>query len=199
MNNKKTLVIASGNKGKIKEIAQMLPEFNVCGCAELGFIEDIVEDGATFSENAFIKASTVAKALNLPALADDSGLVVDALDGAPGIYSARYAGDGNDEHNNDLLLKNLQGKSDRSAKFVCAMVFCTPSGKRVDAYGETLGEILPERQGVNGFGYDPIFYSHDLKKSMGIASDEEKNSVSHRGRALREIIAKIKELEDESL
>ncbi len=195
MCNKKTLVIASGNKSKIKEIAKMLPEYNVLGCAELGFTDDIIEDGTTFLENAYIKARTVSRALNLPALADDSGLVVEALGGAPGIYSARYAGDGNDEHNNDLLLKNLEGITNRSAKFVCAMAFCMPNGKSVDAEGETHGKILLGREGKNGFGYDPIFYSDDLKMSMGIASDEQKNSVSHRARALKAIIEKIKMIE----
>ena len=192
---KTTLVIASGNKGKIREIAEMLPEYNVCGCAELGFTGDIVEDGTTFLENAYIKARAVASALKLPALADDSGLVVDALGGAPGIYSARYAGDGNDEHNNDLLLKNLEGISDRRAKFVCAMAFCLPDGSGVDAEGETHGKILLAREGQNGFGYDPIFYSDDLNMSMGIATDEQKNSVSHRARALKAIIEKIKKIE----
>ena len=192
MSDKKTLVIASGNKGKIREIAAMLPEYNVCGCAELGFTQDIEENGTTFTENAFIKASTVAKALNLPALADDSGLSVDALNGAPGIYSARYAGDGNDEHNNDLLLKNLQGEEDRSAKFVCAMVFCLPNGKTVQSYGETAGVILTERQGTNGFGYDPIFMVGQTSYSE--MSAEEKDAISHRGQALRllgEEIAKM--------
>lgn len=192
--SKQKLVIASGNKGKIREISDMLPEYEVISYKDLGFNEEIEETGSTFFENALIKAKTVALALNLPALADDSGLEVDALGGAPGVYSARYAGDGDDEHNNDLLLKNLEKESNRSAKFVCCMVYYTPEGKYVWAQGETHGEILFERQGTNGFGYDPLFFSKDLNKSMGIASEEEKNTVSHRARALAEIKEKIKEL-----
>ncbi len=191
---KQTLVLASGNKDKIREISNMLPEYKVVGYKELGFNEEIEETGITFYENALIKAKTVAEALNLPALADDSGIAVDALNGAPGVYSARYAGDGVDEHNNDLLLKNLEGVKNRSAKFVCCMVYYTPEGKSVSAQGETLGEILYERAGRNGFGYDPIFFSKDLNKSLGVASEEEKNTISHRSRALKEIKEKIKEL-----
>ena len=185
----KKIVVASGNKGKIREIKQILSDYEIIPCSQLGFADEIVEDGNTFFENALIKAKTVSQALNLPALADDSGLCVDALNGMPGIYSARYAGDGNDEHNNQLLLKNLEGEKNRKAKFVCCLVYYDVNGDIITTDGETHGEILYKAEGENGFGYDPIFYSLDLKKSMGIASAEEKNTISHRFRAL----AKLKE------
>lgn len=188
---KKKLIVASGNKGKLREIKDMLLDYEVISCAEAGFTGDIEETGSTFYENALIKAKTVAEALGLPALADDSGICVDALGGAPGIYSARYAGDVVDEHNNSLLLANLQGKKDRSAKFVCCMVYYDPVSKKIfTATGETKGYILEEPCGQNGFGYDPIFFSLDVNKCLGVADKEEKNSISHRARALK----KIKEL-----
>lgn len=191
---RKTLVLASGNKGKIAEIGEMLPEFSVIGYKDAGLDFEIEETGATFYENALIKAKAVSEALGLPALADDSGLCVNALSGAPGIFSARYAGDGNDEHNIDKLLKELDGVKDRSAKFVCSLVLYYPDGKIISAEGETNGEILFERAGKNGFGYDPIFYSADLKKSLGEASSKEKNSVSHRSRALKNLKEKLKKI-----
>ena len=192
MSKKQRIVLASGNAHKIKEISQMLPEFEVVGYKELGFTEEIVEDGKTFYENALIKAKTVSLFLNLPALADDSGICVDALGGEPGIYSARYAGDGIDKHNNALLLKNMEGKTDRKAKFVCCMVFYKPSGEIITATGETHGEIMHGERGENGFGYDPLFYSYDLNKCLGIASAEEKNTISHRFRAISALRDKLK-------
>lgn len=186
---KEKLVLASGNLGKIKEIEAMFPEFEVIGYKQLGITEEIDENGETFYENALIKAKTVSEKLNLPVIADDSGLCVDALNGAPGIYSARYAGDGDDEHNNQLLLKNLKNATDRKARFVCCMVYFY-KGKILTATASTDGEILFEKQGENGFGYDPLFYSYDLQKCFGVASAEEKNKVSHRFRA----VSKLKEL-----
>lgn len=191
---RKTLVLASGNKGKIAEIGEMLPEFSVIGYKDAGLDFEIEETGATFYENSLIKAKAVSEALGLPALADDSGLCVNALGGAPGIFSARFAGDGNDEHNIDKLLKELDGVKDRSAKFVCSLVLYYPDGKIISAEGETNGKILFERAGKNGFGYDPIFYSADLKKSLGEASSKEKNSVSHRSRALKNLKEKLKKI-----
>ncbi|MBQ9485864.1 MAG: RdgB/HAM1 family non-canonical purine NTP pyrophosphatase [Clostridia bacterium] len=191
---KKKILIASANAHKIKEIAQILPDYEVLGYKTLADVE-IEETGTTFEENAVIKAKTVWQTLKIPALADDSGICVNALGGAPGVYSARYAGDGDDEHNNDLLLKNLQGETDRSAKYVCCMAYCSEKGDVLCATGETKGRILCERVGKNGFGYDSIFYSEELDKPMGLASAAEKNSVSHRARALKEIITKIKEYE----
>ncbi len=189
---KQTIVLASGNKHKIKEISDMLPDYNVVGYKDLGFDFEIEENGSSFFENALIKAKTVSETLNLPALADDSGICVDALGGMPGIYSARYAGDGVDEHNNELLLKNLQGKNNRKAKFVCCIVFYKPDGEFVTATGETYGKILYETSGENGFGYDPLFFSDDLQKCLGVATAEEKNSISHRYRAIKALKDKFK-------
>lgn len=191
MQKDKVIVAASGNAGKIREISEILNDYRVISCKELGFTDDIEETGKTFYDNALIKAETVAKALNMPALADDSGLCVTALSGAPGVYSARYSGTGTDEGNVEKLLKETENVSDRSAKFVSAVVVYYPDGKIVSAQGETFGEILRARRGNGGFGYDPVFYSYDLKKSFGEASAEEKNSVSHRARALAELRKKL--------
>ena len=191
MQKDKVIVAASGNAGKIREISEILNDYRVISCKELGFTDDIEETGKTFYDNALIKAETAAKALNMPALADDSGLCVTALSGAPGVYSARYSGTGTDEGNVDKLLKETENVSDRSAKFVSAVVVYYPDGKIVSAQGETFGEILRARRGNGGFGYDPVFYSYDLKKSFGEASAEEKNSVSHRARALAELRKKL--------
>ncbi len=191
--NMEKLVVASGNKGKIKEIKSILGSFyEVVSMGELGFNKDIEENGSTFFENALIKAKTVSKTLNCTALADDSGLMVEALNGAPGIYSARYSGEhGNDKSNRDLLLKNLQNKSNRKAKFVSSVVLYKVDGSYIEGYGETHGTILFEEQGDNGFGYDSIFLSDDLKVSFGIAPFEDKNKVSHRYRALIDLKSKI--------
>ena len=189
---KNRIVLASNNKDKLKEIREMLTDFDVISCKEAGFLDDIEEDGNSFYENALIKAKTVSKALNLPALADDSGICVEALDGAPGIYSARYSGDGIDEHNNELLLKNLKDKENRNAKYVCAMVYYNPNGEIISAEGEMHGKILEGPLGNNGFGYDPIFYSYELNKPMGLVPVEEKNTVSHRYKALKGLLEKLK-------
>lgn len=189
---KQRIVLASGNAHKIKEISDMLPEFEVVGYKDLGFDFEIEENGKTFYENALIKAKAVSDALNLPALADDSGICVDALNGEPGIYSARYAGDGVDAHNNELLLKNMQGVENRNAKFVCCMVFYKPNGQIITATGETHGKIMDKCYGENGFGYDPLFFSNDLDKCLGIASAQEKNTISHRYRAISALIEKLK-------
>ncbi len=187
------LVIASGNKGKIEEIKSILGKFyEVVSMGEMGFVEDIEETGSTFFENALIKAKTVSLALNCSALADDSGLMVEALNGAPGIYSARYSGEhGNDKSNRDLLLKNLENQSNRNAKFASSVVLYKPNGNFVEGYGETHGTILFEEMGNNGFGYDCIFKSNDLNLSFGMASFEDKNKVSHRYRALCDLAKKL--------
>ncbi len=187
------IVLASGNKGKIKEFSEILKNYEVIGCKELGVTEEIEETGSTFYENALIKAKYVSEKLGVVALADDSGLMVDSLNGAPGVYSARYAGEnGNDEKNIDKLLKDLQGEKNRAAKFVSTLILYYPDGKIITATGQTCGEILKERQGNCGFGYDPVFYSYDLKKSFGTATECEKNSVSHRGRAIANLLEKLK-------
>lgn len=188
---KPKIVLASGNKKKLKEIREMLPEYEVIPCAELGVTHDIEETGSTFYENALIKAKTVSEELGLPALADDSGICVDYLNGEPGIYSARYAGDGIDEHNNELLLEKLKGVKDRNARFVCCMVYYKPNGEIITATGKTEGYVTEKPEGENGFGYDPIFYSYDLNKCLGVATAEEKNTISHRFRALRDLKNKL--------
>ncbi len=188
---KQKIVLASGNLHKIKEIQQMLPDYKIIGYKELGKDFEIEENGTSFYENALIKAKTVCETFNIPALADDSGICVEALGGEPGIYSARYAGDGIDEHNNQLLLKNMQGVANRKAKFVCQLVYYKPDKTIISALGETQGEIMDKCYGENGFGYDPLFYSLDLNKCLGLASAEEKNTISHRFRALVELKQKL--------
>ena len=181
----KRIVIASGNEHKIAEIAKIFKDCELVSMKRAGFDGDIEETGKTFRENAFIKAKTVGDALGLPALADDSGLCVDALGGAPGIYSARFSGEG-DAGNRTLLLKRLEGTDDRRAYFECAVCLYTPDDKKsLFGTGRTFGSILHGERGEGGFGYDSLFYSDDLKKSFGEASEDEKNGVSHRFRALK--------------
>ena len=193
---KKQLVVASGNAHKIREISEIFTDFEVVSQKQAGFDEDVEETGTTFMENAIIKARAASKALGIPTLADDSGLCVEALDGAPGVYSARYCGEhGKDKENRDLLLKNLDGVENRRAYFACALALVYPNGDVLTAEGRTYGNILLAEQGEGGFGYDCIFESEDLKKSFGIATAEEKNTVSHRFRALQSLLAKWKEYE----
>lgn len=184
------IVVASGNRGKIKEIREIFKGVEIIPMKELGFDEEIEETGATFKENALIKAKSVCSRLNLPALSDDSGLCVDVLGGAPGIYSARFSGEG-DKANRALLLKRMDGIKHRRAYFESAVCLCLPDGKTLFGEGRTYGKILQEEIGENGFGYDCIFFSSDLKKSFGLATDEEKNSVSHRYRALCDLFKKL--------
>lgn len=180
----KTVVAATGNAHKLTEIRAILRGWKVLSAAEAGFSGEVEETGKTFLENALIKAEAVCKATGLPALADDSGLCVKALGGAPGVYSVRYSG-GGDAENRKLLLKNMAEISDRRAYFASAIALVFPDGTRTEAEGRTYGQILREERGANGFGYDSLFFSDDLNKSFGEASEEEKNAVSHRGRALR--------------
>ena len=189
----KELVVASGNKGKLDEIKFILGDkYKVVSMAEAGFVGDVEETGVTFYENALLKAKTVSLALSKDVLADDSGLMVDALDGAPGVYSARYAGEhGNDALNRKVLLENLKDKNDRKARFASSVVLYTVDGDVISGYGETEGEILREEVGSNGFGYDSLFLSYDLNKSFGVATKEEKNKVSHRYRALCDLKGKL--------
>ncbi len=190
------LLIASGNRGKIREFAEILSQYGieVCGAAEAGISMEVEEDGTTFFENAYKKAHTIAQLSHTPVLADDSGLCVYALCGEPGVYSARYSGEGaTDEKNNALLLEKMKDipQQERGGKFVCSIVVCFPDGSFEQGYGETYGRILTEEAGQGGFGYDPLFYSDDLNQSFGEAAQEEKNRVSHRARAIMEIIPKI--------
>lgn len=180
-----TLVVASNNAHKLREIAQIFPEYQIVSQKQAGFCEEVEETGSTFIENALIKARAACAALKLPVLADDSGLCVAALGGAPGVYSARYCGwHADDKSNRTLLLKNMEGKTDRTAYFCSAIAIVYPDGKELTAEGRTYGRLLTEESGDGGFGYDPIFFSDDLQKSFGVATAEEKNGVSHRYRAL---------------
>lgn len=191
--DKKTLIVASNNKGKIKEIKEILGEiYNVVSMAEQGINVEVEEDGATFEENAVKKAVEIHKLTGKSVLSDDSGLCVEALGGAPGVYSARYCGaHGKDDENTVLLLKNLANESNRKAKFVCCVALTGESGNTICAFGEVSGTIIYEKCGSNGFGYDPIFFSEELGKTFGEADAAEKNSISHRARALKNLLAII--------
>lgn len=193
------VVLASKNKHKLEEISQITSKFDMelVLQSELGVDIDVEENGTTFEENSFIKAEAVMKATGLPALADDSGIAVDALNGEPGIYSARY---GFDESLDDwgrlqLLLKNTQDVPDgqRQAKFVCVITLVTPDGQKIQARGEFHGELLRQPVGENGFGYDPIFYYPPMGKTSAEMTSEEKNAVSHRANALKVFYQKLKE------
>ena len=200
-NKKMKIVLASRNKKKKVELQALLSQYidgiEILSLDEVGIYGEIEEDGVTFEENALIKARTAAES-GYVGVGDDSGLEVDALGGAPGVYSARYAGEhGDDEANNNLLLKNLEGKSDRSARFVCciACVFPEKYGyEPIVVRGHVEGEILTERHGNGGFGYDPLFYFKQFGKTLAEVSPEEKNSVSHRANAIKLFAEKLKEL-----
>ena len=189
------VVMASGNAGKIREIERLLDGLGVevIPQGQLG-VSDADETGTTFAENSLIKARHAADATGLPAIADDSGLAVDALDGAPGVYSARYAGDAGDEANNDKLLAALEGVRDRGAAFHCVATFVAPGeSEPLVAAGEWRGSILHERQGDGGFGYDPLFFVPECNCSSAELAPKEKNSRSHRGQALRKLVELIKQ------
>ena len=193
--NRKRLVVATGNIHKLREIAEIFPEYEVISGKQAGFSEDVEETGTTFAENARLKAEAVSKALHCIALADDSGICVEALGGAPGVYSTRYAGGhGDDKANRLLLLKNMEGETNRKAYFESAVALVLPDGECLVAEGRTYGKILFGETGENGFGYDCIFESDDLKKSFGLASAEEKNAVSHRFRALMKLSEMLKKV-----
>lgn len=190
------VIAATKNKGKIREMMEILSPLGIeiISQQELGIEVDVEETGDTFEKNALIKARAVAMVCDYPILADDSGICVDALGGAPGVRSARYAGDyASDNDRINKLLKELGDNENRNAKFVTSVAFIMPDGTEITAEGEVNGEIMHEPMGDNGFGYDPIFYSYELKKAFAQASDEEKNSVSHRGRALRALCTKLTE------
>ena len=189
------LVIASGNAGKIREIRAILGEqFDpILSMKEAGIDHETVEDGETFLQNALKKAREMAEISGCAALADDSGLCVDALNGAPGVYSARFCGrHGDDEANNDLLLEKLKGAADRRAHYACAMALVFPDGREVTAEGTFEGEIGFERKGTGGFGYDPLFYLPEYKMTVAEMNADEKNRISHRAKALRALLAKLK-------
>ena len=193
------VVLASKNRHKLVEISKITEKFDMelVLQSDLGVDIDVEETGTTFEENSFIKAEAVMKATGLPALADDSGIAVDALNGEPGIYSARYGFDEalDDWGRLELLLKNTEHVPDgqRQAQFVCVITMGTPDGQTIQARGEIHGELTREPAGENGFGYDPIFYYPPLGKTTAELSPEEKNAVSHRGNALKVFYEKLKE------
>ncbi len=183
------IVLASGNKGKLVEFRAILDGVKVLTPKDLGIEFDVEETGSTFYENALIKARALNKLCGLPTLADDSGLCVEALGGAPGVYSARYSG-GTDADNIAKLLGALKGEKNRKAYFESCIVYYDGSNI-IEATGRTYGAITEAPSGKGGFGYDPIFYSDDLGKTFGDSSESEKNAVSHRARALQILKTKI--------
>lgn len=194
----KKLVLASNNKHKVSEIKAIFNDYKILTMNDIEYYDEIVEDGNTFVENSLIKAKTISeylhnKGIDCDVLADDSGLCCEALDGAPGIYSARYAGGhGNDKANRDKLIEELKDK-DKKAYFICSLVLYKPDNTYISVEGRTYGTIVDEEKGDTSFGYDCIFLSDDLGVTFGEASSEEKNKVSHRYRALVKLKEKIEE------
>lgn len=191
----KEIVVATKNKGKLKEFKVLFESLGI-EVFSLGDFQDIVEPeetGLTFMDNALLKARYYAAKLNKPCVADDSGIAVMALGGAPGVYSARYAGvHSDDAANNNLLLQNMHGIKERDCKFICALALVDADGELIaNATGECRGILLEAPLGSNGFGYDPLFYSPELNKTLAQADMQEKNSVSHRAKALRILADKL--------
>ena len=187
-------ILASHNKGKLAEMQKILGELGVEVVlqSDLGLDLEPEEDGATFTENARIKARAVMEASGLPAIADDSGLCVDALNGAPGVYSARYGGLDSDPERCRLLLSNMRGATNRAAHFHTAIVCAFPNGDTLTAEGDCAGTIAFAPMGDGGFGYDPVFFVPSLRKTFAQLTAEEKNAISHRGNALRSFAAELK-------
>lgn len=190
----KRIIAATKNKNKIREFKEILPDYDIITQEEAGIDIDVVEDGKTFSENALKKAQAIFEATHIPALADDSGLVVFALGGEPGVYSARYGGEGlDDAGRTQLVLEKMKEVDDelRGAQFVCSIAFVTEE-KTYCADGVVEGVLTREPRGENGFGYDPIFYVPEVGKTTAEMAPEEKNAISHRGRALAELAEQLK-------
>ena len=189
-------VIATNNPKKLREIDAILKQIGASAVTmrEAGINTDPEETGTTFEENAFIKAQAACAASNKPAIADDSGLEVDALNKAPGIYSARYC-EGTDSDRVDFLLRNMQGKSDRSARFVSAVCCVFPSGEHLTVRGECEGVIIDAPRGENGFGYDPVFYVPEYRQTFAEISPDIKNKISHRAHALEKLATELKKRE----
>jgi len=190
MNELITLVIATRNKGKTSEIRELLSGYpvKIKNLDDFGTIPEVVEDGQTFEENAYKKASFAARVLGFPALADDSGLCVDALGGAPGVFSARYAGEhATDQERYTKLLMEMKGNSSRSARFECLVSIAVPTGQALTYQAQCEGVLAETPSGTGGFGYDPIFFYPPLNKTFSEMNSEEKNAVSHRGKAFKEI------------
>ncbi|WP_416349756.1 XTP/dITP diphosphatase [Mammaliicoccus lentus] len=182
----KDIIIASNNKGKIEDFKAIFPKANVIGISEIAPDFDVEETGTTFEENAILKSETASKALNKIVIADDSGLSVEALYGEPGIYSARYAGEPKDDQANiEKLLSNLKDKENKNAEFICAIAVSEPGKDTVTYVGKVQGEIIDEKRGENGFGYDPIFFVPSLDKTMAELTAAEKSAISHRGNAIK--------------
>ena len=193
----KSIILASNNKDKVKEVKEILKEYDIISMKEAGIDVDIEENGTTFEENALIKARAIMKLTGQITMADDSGLEIDYLNKAPGVYSARFMGhDTSYDIKNKALIQKLEGVkgSDRSARFVCAIAVCFPDGREIVKRGTMEGLIAEEIKGDNGFGYDPIVYLPEYGKTSGELAPEEKNKISHRGKAL----ALIKEELDKS-
>ena len=191
----KTIVLASNNKHKIKEFKEILKDYEILSLNDIEYYDEIEETGETFEENSLLKAKTIhdflkKKGLEYIVIADDSGLCCEALNGAPGVYSARYAGNHNDQANRDKLRKELKDK-DHTAYFNCTIVVYYPDETHKVFVGKTYGTIIEEEKGDKSFGYDCIFLSKDLNKTFGEATEEEKNSVSHRGRAIGEMLKEL--------
>ncbi|MGE8206057.1 XTP/dITP diphosphatase [Heyndrickxia sp. NPDC080065] len=195
------VIIATKNSGKAKEFEKMFSEYNIKVKTLLDFPEaiDVEETGSTFEENAILKAETISKQYNIMAIADDSGLVIDALDGRPGIFSARYAGEEkNDEANIEKVLKEMEHipAEDRTARFYCALALAKPDEKTITVSGTCEGNIINERKGNNGFGYDPIFFIKDKGLTMAELPSSEKNLISHRAKALQKLRVVLKDILD---
>lgn len=191
---KQIIVLATRNKGKTREIKALLKEFpiDIKNLDDFGPIPDVIEDGKTFDDNAYKKAAFTAKILGYPAMADDSGLCVEALDGAPGVYSARYAGENaTDADNVKKMLTDLDGIENRNAAFQCVISIAVPTGAALTYEGECKGILTKEPMGDNGFGYDPLFFYPDFNKTFAQLTIEEKGKVSHRGKALKEIANEV--------
>lgn len=190
------LIIASNNKNKIKEIENILSDLDIkfLSLRDINFTSEIEENGSTFEENAYIKAKTIYDLYHKPVLADDSGLCCNGLNGEPGVYSHRYAGnDCNDFNNNQKLIKNIKNVDDKSASFICSICFINSNGESFTVKGSVNGEIILTPRGNNGFGYDPYFYLPTLGQTMAELSEEEKNKISHRKNALQKIEEIIRE------
>ena len=191
-----TIVLATRNKGKVRELEEPLRAFGlrVVGLDAFPDLPEVEETGSTFEENALLKARDVSRRTGLVAIADDSGLEVDALNGAPGVYSARYGGPGLDDVGRyRLLLENMRGQLDRRCRFVSAICCCFPNGDRVEARGECPGTLAYAPKGEDGFGYDPVFFVPALKKTFAELSPAEKNAISHRGNALTAFREKLEQ------
>ncbi|WP_332649764.1 XTP/dITP diphosphatase [Lysinibacillus sp. 54212] len=191
----KQVVIATKNKGKAKDFEALFHPlgYEVVTMFEVAPEMEIEETGTTFEENAVLKAETLARALQTIVIADDSGLAVDALGGEPGVYSARYAGDHDDEANIVKVLENLKDvpEAERTARFCCALAIAGPNITTTTVFGTCEGVILHEKRGTNGFGYDPVFYVPHLNRAMAELTPEEKGAISHRGNAIRKLAATL--------